>query len=120
MHLVEHYSVLTGTFHVSISAYLVNRASFRGGRWRAATPPPLDKISPPPWTNLTPLKLQQFKWHDYTASDIIYCALKLLNASPPPPQKKKNFENLFSPPLGDFLDEALVNQLIFGFKSTPY
>ena len=35
--------------------------------------------------------------NDITANDIIYCALKLLNASPP-----QNFENLFSPPLGRF------------------
>ena len=45
MHLVEHYTVLTGISHLSISAYLVNRVSFKGGD--GGWPPPLDKISPP-------------------------------------------------------------------------
>ena len=39
MHLVEHYTVLTGTSHLSISAYLVNRVSLKGGDGGAAAPP---------------------------------------------------------------------------------
>ena len=45
------------------------------------------------------------------ASDIIYCAFKLC-ISP-----SQSFENLFSPPFGDFPDEALGVRFFIGIAS---
>ena len=82
----------------------ITRASLKGGGGqRGGSRPPFTKSRPPLakshplLTNLTPLETPTIQM---TASDIIYCALKLLNASPPPPPNI--FENLFSPPLGKF------------------
>ena len=80
------------------------RASFKEGR-RA---PPWHNLTPPwqnlaPLTNLTPLKLPTIqltslysKWHN------LLC-IKVAKCIPP-----NIFENLFWPPLGNFLDEALI------------